>query len=407
MFCRFKPLWKKPRKLKSSYDAVIIGGGLHGLATAYYLSKEHGIKDVAILEKRYIGFGGAGRNTAIVRANQRTQENVPLYKEALDLWPVLTKELNFNLMFNNCGNLNLMHSEAAMNAARMHVATAQFNGVESHLIDAKQAKDLVPALNISQEIAYPIHGAMYHPPGGIVRHDAVVWGLAKGAAKHGVHIHQKTEAKAILIEDGRVRGVETSRGRIHTDRLLLSAGGYSAALIYHMLGIKLPISVLTIQAMVTQPLKPILNHVVSSGAYHCYANQTLKGEIATGAHMDPWPNYTTQNTARYIKHQAEALSDWLPCLRGVKFMRIWGGLADMTPDMAPIMDGNDPVEGFYMDCGWGYFGFKSCCAVGKHMAKYMATGNCPDMLKPFNLRRYEQHRLMGETAALVNYTPNN
>jgi sarcosine oxidase subunit beta len=171
-----------------------------------------------------------------------------------------------------------------------------------------------------------------------------------------------------------------------------------------MLGLKLPISVLTIQAMVTQPLKPLLNHVVSSGAYHAYANQTLKGEIATGAHMDPWPNYTTQNTARYIKHQAEALSELLPCLRGVKFMRIWGGLADMTPDMAPIMDGNDPVEGFFMNCGWGYFGFKSCSATGKYMAPIMADGNCPDMFKPFHLRRYEQHRLMGETAALVNYS---
>ena len=189
--------------------------------------------------------------------------------------------------------------------------------------------------------------------------------------------------------------------------VLVSAGGYSAGIINRMLGIRLPISVLTIQAMVTQPLKPILDHVVSSGAYHCYANQTLKGEIATGAHMDPWPNYTTQNTAHYIKHQAEALSDWLPCLRGVKFMRIWGGLADMTPDMAPIMDGNDPLDGFYMNCGWGYFGFKSCTATGRYMAEYMATGKCPDMLKPFNLRRYENHRLMGETAALVSYTPDN
>jgi len=401
------PLWGKKTRLKSSYDAVIIGGGLHGLATAYYLAKEHGMTDVAVIEKRYIGFGGAGRNTAIVRANQRTQQNVPLYKEALDLWPVLTKELNFNLMFNNCGNLNLMHSEAAMNAARMNVATAQFHGVESHLLDAKQIKEMVPALNISEDITYPIHGAMFHPPGGIVRHDAVVWGLAKGAAKLGVEIHQQTEATAIHTEGGRITGIETSRGKIHTPRVLVSAGGYSAAIIHHMLGIKLPISVLTIQAMVTQPLKPILDHVVSSGAYHAYANQTLKGEIATGAHMDPWPNYTTLTTAYYIKHQAQALSEFLPSLRGVKFMRIWGGLADMTPDMAPIMDGNDPIEGFYMDCGWGYFGFKSCSAVGKHMAAYMADGNCPDILKPFNLRRYENHRLMGETAALVNYTPDN
>ncbi|MFH1155336.1 MAG: FAD-dependent oxidoreductase [Pseudomonadota bacterium] len=407
MFSKTKPMWGKKSRLKSHYDVVIVGGGLHSLATAYYLAKEHGITDVAILEKNYIGFGGAGRNTAIVRANQRTRYNVPLYKEALDLWPVLTKELDYNLMFNNCGNLNLMHSEAAMKAARMTIATAQFHGVESHLIDAKEAKELVPALNISEEITFPIHGAMFHPPGGVVRHDAVVWGLARGAAGRGVEIHQQTEALGIGTRNGRVTSVTTNRGTIAAKQVLISAGGYSAALIYGMLGIKLPISVLTIQAMVTQPLKPLLDHVVSSGAYHCYANQTLKGEIATGAHMDPWPNYTTLNTAHYIKHQAEALSEFLPCLRGVRFMRIWGGLADMTPDMAPIMDGNDPVEGFFMDCGWGYFGFKSCSAVGKYMAQFMATNQCPDRIKPFALKRYQEHRLMGETAELVSYSPNN
>ncbi len=346
MFFKSKPMWGKKTKLKSNYDVVLIGGGLHSLATAYYLAKEHGITDVAIIEKNYIGFGGAGRNTAIVRANQRTQYNVPLYKEALDLWPVLTKELNYNLMFNNCGNLNLMHSEAAMNAARMNIATAQFHGVESHLIDAKEAKELVPALNISDDITFPIHGAMYHPPGGVVRHDAVVWGLAKGASKMGVEIHQQTEATGISTKNGKVTAVITDKGVINTKQVLISAGGYSAALINGFLGIKLPISVLTIQAMVTQPLKPILDHVVSSGAYHCYANQTLKGEIATGAHMDQWPNYTTLTTAYYIKHQAQALSEFLPALRGLRFMRIWGGLADMTPDMAPIMDGNEQVEGF-------------------------------------------------------------
>jgi sarcosine oxidase, subunit beta len=407
MFLKSKPMWGKKTKLKSSYDVVLIGGGLHSLATAYYLAKEHGITDVAIIEKNYIGYGGAGRNTAIVRANQRTQHNVPLYKEALDLWPVLTKELDYNLMFNNCGNLNLMHSEAAMNAARMNIATAQFHGVESHLIDAKQAKELVPALNISEDITFPIHGAMFHPPGGVVRHDAVVWGLAKGAAKMGVEIHQQTEATGINTKNGKVTAVITNRGVINTKQVLISAGGYSAALIHEFLGIKLPISVLTIQAMVTQPLKPILDHVVSSGAYHCYANQTLKGEIATGAHMDPWPNYTTLNTAYYIKHQAQALSEFLPALRGVRFMRIWGGLADMTPDMAPIMDGNEQVEGFFMDCGWGYFGFKSCSAVGRHMAGFMASNSCPDILKPFALKRYQEHKLMGETAALMSYSPDN
>ena len=191
---------------------------------------------------------------------------------------------------------------------------------------------------------------MFHPPGGIVRHDAVVWGLARGASKLGVHIHQGTEVNGIGVTNGKVAWVDTDQGRIRTTKVLNAAGAYSAAIAFKCLGQRLPISVLTIQAMVTQPLKPLLHHVVSSGAYHAYANQTLKGEIATGP-MDPWPNYTNQTTAHYIKHQAEAIGEMLPCLRGVKFMRTWGGLADMTPDMAPIMDGNVPVEGYYLDCG--------------------------------------------------------
>ncbi len=404
MLGKHKRLWGKT-PLKSSYDAVIIGGGLHGLATAYFLARNHGIKDVAVIERKYIGFGGAGRNTAIVRANQRTKENLPLYKEALDLWPVMTKELDFNLMFYNCGNLNLAHSEGAMKALRLQVASAQFNGIESQLLDAKECKEVVPALDISDRLRYPVYGGMYHPPGGIVRHDAVVWGLAKGCHKHGVHIHQNTEVTGIGVRDGKIVSVDTTRGKIYTPRVLNSAGGYSAYISSEMLGIKLPISVLNIQAMVTQPLKPLLDHVVSSGAYHVYANQTLKGEIATGAHMDAWPNYTTLTTAHYFKHQAEAISEILPCLKGVKFMRHWSGLADMTPDMAPIMDGNDQIEGYFMDCGWGYFGFKSCTVTGKYMAQFMASGEYPAILKPFTLRRYQEHRLMGETAGAVSYGP--
>ena len=400
-------LWGWNPPLKSSYDAVIIGGGLHGLATAYFLAKSHGMSNVAVIEKCYIGFGGSGRNTAIVRANQRTQENLPLYKEALEMWPALTRELDFNLMFYNCGNLNLAHSEAALKSMRLQVASAQFHGIQSQLVDPKQCKTLIPALDISDRPRYPVYGGMYHPPGGIVRHDAVVWGLAKGAARHGIHIHQGTKITGIGVKNQKIVSVETDKGKINTTRVLNAAGGYSAALSYQMLGIRLPISVLTIQAMVTQPLKPLLNHVVSSGAYHCYANQTLKGEIATGAHMDPWPNYTNQTTARYIKHQAEAVTELLPCLKGVKFMRIWGGLADMTPDMAPVIDGNDIIKGYYMDCGWGYFGFKSCLVTGKYMAKFMVDGITPNILKPFTLRRFEQHRLMGETAAVVNYSPDN
>jgi sarcosine oxidase, subunit beta len=407
MFKKTKRIWDAPTQLKSHYDAVIIGGGLHGLATAYYLATRHGMRDIAIIEKRYIGFGGAGRNTAIVRANQRTAENLPLYKEALALWPALTRELDFNLMFYNCGNLNLAHSEAALKAMRLQTATAQFHGVESHLVSPAECKALIPALDISDRPKYPIFGGMFHPPGGIVRHDAVVWGLAGGAAAKGVHIHQGTEVTGIGTQKGKIASVQTTRGRISTPRVLNAAGAYAAAVAGHLMSMRLPISVLTIQAMVTQPLKPLLDHVVSSGGYHIYANQTLKGEIATGAHMDRWPNYTTQTSAHYIKHQAEALTDLLPCLKGIKYMRTWAGLADMTPDMAPILTGNEPVEGYYQDCGWGYFGFKSCAVAGKYMAQFMATGECPDILKPFSLGRFEAHRLMGETAALVTYSADN
>lgn len=403
MFGKYKRLWGKA-PLKSGYDAVIVGGGLHGLATAYFLARNHGMKDIAVIEKRYIGFGGSGRNTAIVRANQRTKENIPLYDEGIKLWPTLTKELDFNLMFFNCGNLNLAHSEAAMSALRLQVASAQFMGIQSELLDAKQCKELIPALDISDRPRYPVFGGMYHPPGGTLRHDAVVWGLAKGAASEGVHIHQETEVLGIGVKKGEVISVKTDKGTIHTPRVLNAAGAYST-LISSMVGIRLPIHVLTIQAMVTQPLKPFLDHVVSSGAYHCYANQTLKGEIATGSHMDPWPNYTTQTTAHYIKHQAEALGELLPCLRGVRFMRAWGGLADMTPDMAPVIDGNDQIRGYYMDCGWGYFGFKSGPVTGKYMAEFIATGNCPGILRPFTLRRYENYAMMGETATPVYYGP--
>jgi len=407
MLGRYKRLWGETPTMQSHYDAVIIGGGLHGLATAYFLARDHNINQVAVIEKRYIGFGGAGRNTAIVRANQRTQENIVLYKEGLELWPVLTKELDFNLMFYNCGNLNLAHSEAGLKAMRLNVGNAQFHGVDIHMVNRRECKELVPLLDISDRPRYPIYGGMFHPAGGIVRHDAVVWGLAKGAAKKGVHIFQGTEVTGIETRNGKVCAVVTDQGKIMTPKALISAGGYSADISYCMMGIKLPISVLTIQAMVSQPLKPLLNHVISSGAYHVYANQTLKGEIATGAHMDPWPNYTTQTTAYYIKHQAEALTEFLPCFKGLKFMRHWAGLADMTPDMAPIMDGNDQVEGYFINCGWGYFGFKSCAVTGKYMAQFMATDEYPEVLQPFTLRRFENHRLMGETAALVTYSADN
>jgi sarcosine oxidase subunit beta len=392
-----------PRPLKPFYDVVIIGGGVHGLATAYFLAKDHGISDVAVMERRYIGYGGSGRNTAIARSNQRSKENLPLYDEGLRMWPQLVDELDFNLMFSNIGNLNLAHSESEVAALRMITATAQYLGVRSEFLTSEECQKLIPILDVSDRPRYPVMGGMYHPPGGTVRHDAVVWGLARGAHRLGVHIHQQTEVTAIHVAKDKVTGVATDKGDIKTSLVLNAAGAYSPT-VSAMLGVDLPITVLPLQAIVSEPLKPILHHVISSATYHVYAYQGLKAEIVTGAHMDPWPSYTTQTSATYLKHQGEALIELLPCLKGARFMRIWGGLTDMTPDMAPILSDSE-VEGFYMDCGWGYFGFKSGPVTGRYMAQWLATGQCPELLSAFNLQRFKEYNLQKETASTMYYTP--
>ncbi|MCG8685817.1 MAG: FAD-dependent oxidoreductase [Desulfobacterales bacterium] len=398
-------LWSTP-PLKQHYDVVIIGGGIHALATAYFLAKNHGITDVAVLERNHIGFGGACRNTAIVRANQHTQKNVNFYKEGLGMWQGLMEELDFNMMFHNCGILDVLHSEDDFAIARNSVSTAKFCGVQSEILDQKQVKELVPELNLSEDIRHPIIGGMYHSPGGILRHDGVVWGFAKGASRLGVHIHQQIDVEEILVENGRVAGVQTSQGKIHSPKVMINSGAYGNLLAYQ-LGIALPIHTLTIQACVTQPLKPFLHTIVASGAYWVYANQTLKGEIAAGAHMDPWPNYTTQTTPQYLKHLTRGLVEIMPCLKGVKYMRHWSGLADMTPDSAPIMEGNYPIGGLFMNVGWGYFGFKAGAVSGKYMAKYMAADQRPKVLENFSLGRFEQFESNGENPYAYAYGPNN
>ncbi|MBN1104107.1 MAG: FAD-dependent oxidoreductase [Deltaproteobacteria bacterium] len=389
--------------MRNSYDAVIVGGGVHGLAAAYFLARDHSIRRVAVMERRYIGYGGSGRNTAIARSNQRSKENLPLYDEGLRMWPELTRELDFNLMFANIGNLNLAHSEAEVAGLKMITATGQVMGVRSQFLSPAECKKLIPLLDITQRPRFPVMGGMYHPPGGTVRHDAVVWALAGGADRLGVHIHQGTQVKDILLEQGSVSGVLTDRGTVKTRIVLNAAGGYSPS-VSAMVGLALPVTVLPLQALVTEPLKPFLHHVISSGRYHAYGYQGLKGEFVTGAHMDPWPSYATHTSAKYMKHQGEALVDLLPALRGARFMRIWGGLTDMTPDMAPIMSDSE-IGGYYMDCGWGYFGFKSGPVTGKYMARWMATRECPEILKPFHLGRFAAFNLQKETAATMFYTP--
>jgi len=390
--------------LKKSYDLVIIGGGIHGLAAAYFLAKDYGFTDIAIIEKNYVGYGGSGRNTTIVRANQRTKENIPLYNEGLKLWPKLINDLNFNMMFMQCGNLDLAHCEETLNSLRVTVLTDQFLGIENHIIDAKQCKEIVPQLDISSQAKWPILGGMYHPPGGTVRHDAVVWGLSKAASHLGVHIHQGTKVTGIKTEQGRISGVETDQGDIKTKKVLNATGGYSP-LISAFVGLRVPIHVLPLQAIVSEPLKPFLKTVVSSIDYDFFSNQTLRGEIVCGSDMDHWPSYSTSTSACYLRHQAQIMTEVMPCLKNIRFMRQWAGLTDMTPDMAPILDGNNPVKGYFMDMGWGYFGFKSGPIAGRYMAEFIATDECPEMVLPFRLSRYRNHCFLGETARPVYYGP--
>ena len=398
-----KRLWAE-RPLKKSYDAVIIGGGVHGLSAAYFLARDHNLTNVAVLEKSYLGFGGSGRNASVVRANQRSKYGVRLHDEALKLWPQLMAEWDFNVMFFNCGNLTLCSSESTLAALRSNASTHQFLGVTTHVLDAKQCRELVPELDISDRPFCPIIGGVFHPPGGTVRHDAVVWGLAKGASRLGVHIHQLAEVKGIKMENSQVIGVETNQGIIHTPIVLNAAGGYSP-LIAAMVGLKLPVNVLIAQAMVSQPLKPFLKVNVSHSEHHVYMGQSLRGEIVTGAMMDHWPSYANDTSPLYITRQAAALVDLLPILKSVKFMRQWSGLTDMTPDMAPILDGNNPVKGYFMDVGWGYFGYKSGPVAGRYMAKFMVTGECPEMIRPFGLSRYKEHRFLPEIGVPVYYSP--
>ena len=396
-------LWKRT-PLQSRYDAVIIGGGVHGLSAAYFLSRRQGMKNVAVLEKRHIGYGGSGRNTAIVRANQRTPENISLYAEGLKLWPRLTSELNVNLMFFNCGVLTLAHSDSDLSDLRLAAASGKFLGIENKILDSRSCRELVPALDISNRPRHPVIGGMFHPAGGTLRHDAVIWGLAKGASRSGVHIHQETEVTGIEIEGGSVKSVKTSRGSVQTPRVLIAAGAWSAG-VAGMAGLDLPVRLMNAPAMVTQPLKPFLDHVISSGAYPCYANQTLKGEVVACGPLDSCPDISTETATENLQRLAYALTDLLPCLTGVKMMRAWAGPVDVTPDMAPIIDGNDPIQGLFLDCGWGDFGFKSGPVVGKYMAQFMAEGKMPEKLSPFSLARFENYRLQGETPASDSYIP--
>lgn len=391
------PLVWSNHELGKTYDVVIVGGGVHGLATAYYLAKNHGIRNVAVLDKGYLGGGGSGRNTAILRSNYLTPEGIRFYDRSVKLYEGLAADLNFNVMFSQRGHLTLAHNDASLRTMHWRAEVNKIQGVDSDVIDPVAIKKLVPYMDTSERARYPILGALYHPPGGIVRHDAVVWGYARAADAYGVHLHQQTEVTGIDVSDDRIAGVQTTRGAISAPIVVNCTAGWST-LITDMAGVQTPIQTFPLQAAVTEPVRPFLGTVVVSGTLHVYVSQTDRGELVFGASVDPFASYSTRGSLEFVEGLAGHVLELMPPLHKMRLLRQWAGLCDMTPDYSPIM-GPTRVKGFYVDVGWGTYGFKAGPVSGESMAECIATQRTPEIISAFGLERFTDGELVGEKGA--------
>ncbi len=383
--------------LKSSYDVVIIGAGGHGLAAAYYLAERHGITDVCVIDKGWLAGGNTARNTTIIRANYLTPEGVAFYKESVELFRGLSNELDINVMYSERGHFTLAHTDAALRTARWRAEVNKHLGVKSELIFPDEIKRLCPTLNVADDVRYPVLGALYHPPGAIARHDAVAWGYAKEAMRRGVEVHTQTQATKILIENGRAVGVETNRGRIGAGKVLQAVAGSSSE-VSRLAGFKLPIRTIPLQACVSEPVKPILDQIVVSGSLHVYISQSARGEMVMGGATDPYGLYSSRSTLDFKESLMGHMLELFPFMAELRVLRQWAGIADMTPDFSPVM-GLTPVENYFIDAGWGTWGFKATPVCGVRMAECIATGRQPDLLKPFALDRFSTFDLVGEKGA--------
>jgi len=392
-----KRMWT-PRPLQSSYDVVIIGAGIHGLATAYYLGKLHGVKKIALLDRGYLGGGNSGRNTAILRSNYRTQEGIPFYDASVKLYEQMSQELGWNVMFSQYGHLTTAHTDSSVVGLRVRAENNQVLGVDSRIIYPAEIKKLVPAMDVSSKARFPILAALYHPPGGVIRHDAVVWGYARACDRMNIEIHPYTEVTGIRVENGRALSVATTRGDVAAGAVVNITAGW-ASTISKMAGVPLPIVSHQLQACVTEPLKPFLDKVIVSATLHVYVNQTDKGELVLGAEIDPYQSYSMRSTLPTLEQIAGHTLDLFPQLHGVRILRQWAGVCDMTPDYAPIIGRAEEVENFYMDVGWGTYGFKAGPIAGKCTAELIATGKTPALIEGFSPGRFRAGKLIGEKAA--------
>jgi len=390
------PAWRKAAP-RERYQVVIIGGGGHGLATAYYLAREHGIHDVAVVEKGAIGLGNTGRNTTIIRSNYLWDASARIYEHSLKLWEGLSAELNFNLMLSQRGVINLAHSESDIREGRRRVGANRLNGIDAEWLDPEAVQRFCPILNIASDARYPVLGATLQRRGGVARHDAVAWGYARAADARGVDIIENCEVTGIRTAGGRVVGVDTSRGAIDADMLAISAAGHNSV-VAAMAGVRLPLQSHPLQALVSEPVKPVLNCVVMSGAVHVYVSQSDKGELVMGAGIDSYNSYAQRGSFHVIEGQMAALLELFPIFSRLRMLRSWAGIVDVAPDASPII-GKLPVAGLYLNGGWGTGGFKATPGAGHVFAHTIAHDEPHPLAVPFGLDRFTTGALIDEHAA--------
>jgi sarcosine oxidase subunit beta len=388
--------WRSPEP-KAEYDAIVIGGGGHGLATAYYLVREHGLTKVAVLEKGWIGGGNTGRNTTIIRSNYFFPESAAFYEFSLRQYEKLSRELNFNIMFSQRGVLVLGHSRHDMEMHRRSANAMRLNGIDADILSRDEVAKLVPALDCSPQARFPVWGGMIQRRGGTARHDAVAWAYARAADARGVDIIQNCEVTGFAIELGRVTGVETSRGTIRSPRVGIAVAGHSSVLAAKA-GFRLPVKSYALQAMVSEPLKPVLDTVVLSSAMGTYLSQSDKGELVIGGGLDLYPSYAQRGNLPVNETTVAGMLAMFPAFSRVRMLRHWGGICDVVHDSSPII-GATPVEGLYLSCGWGTGGFKAIPAGGFCLAHTMATGRPHALNAAFGLDRFTTGALVDEAAA--------
>ena len=389
-------LWKSPTP-KRAYDVVIVGGGGHGLATAHYLVKHHGITDIAVVERGWLAGGNMARNTTIIRSNYLWDESSRIYEHSLKLWEGLEEDLEYPILFSQRGVLNLAHTPQDVRDSLRRVEANKLNGVDAEWVDAEQVKELSPLVNISQDIRYPVLGATYQPRAGIAKHDYVAWGFARKAASAGVHLIQDTEVSGFLTSGERVIGVRTNRGDIQAGRVALAAAGHTSALT-DTLGVRVPIQSHPLQALVSELLEPVHPNVVMSNAVHVYVSQAHKGELVMGAGVDAYNGYGQRGSFHIIERQMAAAVELFPVFSRAHLLRTWAGVVDVTPDASPIV-GLTPYENLFLNCGWGTGGFKATPGVGDAFAHTIATGTPHELIQPFTLDRFVTGRLVDEHGA--------